>query len=150
MSRNFQTPKAGEDGAARPPQLGNDVAVNTIALVAAGLAAALHVGFFYLESIDFSSPRTYRRFLVAGDDEARIVRNWAFNQGFYNLFLAAGTAAGIVVWATGHHSPGRALIVMGCGSMLAAALVLIGTDRRMVRPAMIQGTLPLLALALIW
>ena len=26
---------------------------------------------------------------------------WAFNQGFYNLFLAIGTVAGAIVWIAG-------------------------------------------------
>ena len=34
--------------------------------------------------------------------------------------------------------------------MLAAALVLIGTDRRMARASMMQGLLPLVALATLW
>lgn len=124
--------------------------VNTIALVAAALASALHVGFFYLESIAFSRPATYRRFLVKDDAEAAAIRPWAFNQGFYNLFLAVGTLVGVIVFAGGEHAGGRGLIALGCGSMLAAAVVLLAGDRRMARPALIQGAFPLIALALLW
>jgi putative membrane protein len=124
--------------------------MNTIALIAAGLAALLHIGFFYLESIAFTQPATYRRFLVPGDAEAQTIKPWAYNQGWYNLFLALGSIAGIVTWAGGHHGEARALVALACGSMLGAALVLIASDRRMARPAAIQGLFPLIALALLW
>ncbi len=39
-----------------------------------------------------------------------------------------------------------ALIVFGTGSMLAAALVLVTSDRTKARAALVQGLLPLLAL----
>lgn len=124
--------------------------MNTIALIAAALAAALHVGFFYLESVAFSRPTVYRRFLVAGDVQAQAIKPWAFNQGWYNLLIGVGTGVGIAVFATGHHAPGRALIAFGCAVMLGAALVLVGSDRRMARAAAVQGLFPLIALALLW
>ena len=68
--------------------------MNTIGPIAACLAGLLHVAIFYLEAIAFSQPKIYRRFLVADPNEAQTVKPWAFNQGFYNLFLAIGTLAG--------------------------------------------------------
>ena len=41
---------------------------------------------------------------------------------------------------------GQALVIAGAGSMLAAALVLITSDRTKARAAAIQGTLPALSL----
>ena len=76
------------------------------------------------------------------------MRPWAYNQGFYNLFLAIGTAAGIGLTAGGDHDPGLALVTFCCGSMVAAALVLVSSDARQARGAIVQGTLP--AAALLW
>ena len=69
----------------------------------------------------------------------------AYNQGFYNLFLALVTVIGIVVSATGSEDVGAALMYAGCGSMVAAALVLATSDRSKLRPALIQGVAPALA-----
>jgi putative membrane protein len=83
---------------------------------------------------------------VRDEAEAAAIRPWAFNQGFYNLFLAIGTVVGLIVWTSDHEAAGKALVAFGCGSMLAAALVLVATDRRMVRAATFQGLFPLIAL----
>jgi putative membrane protein len=124
--------------------------MGTTCLIAATVAGLLHVAIFYLESVSFSRPATYRRFQVADDQQAEVIAPWAFNQGFYNLFLAIGTLTGVVVWLTGRHHEGRTLIGFGCACMLAAGLVLLGTDRRMARPALMQGLPALVALATIW
>jgi putative membrane protein len=119
--------------------------------IAATLAGLVHLGIFYLESVTFSRPATYRRFLISDDKHAEMVAPWAFNQGFYNLFLAIGTFTGVLVWAVaGKSHQGRALIGFGCACMLAAALVLLGSDRRMARAAAVQGVLPLVALITLW
>jgi putative membrane protein len=123
--------------------------MNTIAQIAATLAGLLHIAIFYMEAIAFTQPKVYRRFLVSGEAEAQAIKPWAFNQGFYNLFLAIGTLIGVATFS-GHHSVGRALIAFGCGCMLAAALVLVGSDRRMARAAVTQGLFPLIAVATIW
>ncbi|MCW2538416.1 MAG: epimerase [Frankiales bacterium] len=121
-----------------------------IALIAASLAAALHVGIFYLEALAFSQPKVYRRFMIQNDAEAQIIKPWALNQGWYNLLIAVGTGAGVALFAAGHHDPARSLIAFGCAIMLGAALVLIISDKRMARAAATQGLLPLIALVLLW
>jgi putative membrane protein len=72
------------------------------------------------------------------------MESMAFNQGFYNLFLALTTIVGLALIGS-QEAVGTALALAGTGSMLAAALVLVAHDRRMVRAALIQGTLPALA-----
>ncbi|TDP97083.1 DUF1304 domain-containing protein [Labedaea rhizosphaerae] len=114
-----------------------------VAQVFAALAAAVHVLIFTMESVLFTRPQVYRRFMVKDAREAEILRPMALNQGFYNLFLAIGAVVGVVLAGT---PQGKALIYLACGSMLAAALVLLATDRRMARAAAIQGVLPLVAL----
>jgi putative membrane protein len=123
---------------------------NAVALIAASLAAVLHVGFFYLEAIAFRRPEIHRRFLVGDAQQAETIRPWALNQGWYNLLIAAGTAVGVVLFAAGRHTAGRSLTGFGCAIMLGAALVLIGSDRRMARAAATQGLFPLIALVLLW
>ena len=114
------------------------------ALVCAGLAALVHVYIFVLESVTWMSPRS-RKVFGTTVDEAQTTRMLAFNQGFYNLFLALMTVIGIVLVASGHRGIGAALVFAGAGSMLAAALVLVASSRQMIRAAVTQGLFPLLA-----
>ena len=122
--------------------------VVTVALVFAGLAAALHVYIFSMESMTWTSPRTRAVFGTTAE-QAETTRELAFNQGFYNLFLAIVTAAGIVLCVIGIRSAGVALVVAGAGSMLAAALVLLLSSPDKSRAAITQGVLPFIALALL-
>jgi putative membrane protein len=122
--------------------------VNAVGQIVALIAALVHVAIFAMESLFFPRPAIRARFLVEAGDVAA-VRPWAFNQGFYNLFLAVGCVVGLILLHTGPATGGRALIALTCGSMLAAALVLVGTDRRMARGAALQGVLPLIALILL-
>lgn len=122
--------------------------MNAIGQAAALLAAAIHVYIFVLEAILFARPAGYRTFGVAETD-VPAVRPWAFNQGFYNLFLAVAAVVGVVLLHTGTAQAGRALVAVACGSMLAAAVVLLATNRRMLRAAAVQGTAPLVALVLL-
>ncbi len=124
----------------------------TISLVFAGLAALLHVYFFFLESVAFRKPFAHRTFGVSDPAEVELLAFPMLNQGFYNLFLAIGTAVGVVGVARDWEPQGTTLVVFGCLFMVGAALVLVIARPRMARAAAIQGALPLLALiaALIW
>jgi len=115
-----------------------------VALVLAAVAGALHVVIFAMESVLFDRPQVHGRFGVRTADLA-VVRPWAYNQGFYNLFLAIGAFVGVGIAAAGHHGAGLALVLTACGSMLAAAMVLGTSQRAMLRAAVTQGTVPLLA-----
>jgi putative membrane protein len=119
--------------------------VNVVAQVAAVLAGLVHVLIFGMESVLFSRPQVYQRFHVRAED-VPAVRAWAFNQGWYNLFLAAGAVGGVIAVHAGSAAAGRSIALFACACMLGAALVLIGTDRRMLRGALVQGVLPLVAL----
>ena len=109
-----------------------------VAEVFAGIAAALHVVFFLFESVLFGRPAILDRFHVDAA-QAQAVRPWAFNQGFYNLFLAAGIVAGLAMQV-------RTLVLFPCACMVGAGLVLAVTDRRMLRSAVMQATPPLVAI----
>ncbi|AXT85407.1 DUF1304 domain-containing protein [Aeromicrobium sp. A1-2] len=116
--------------------------MTALALTLATVAALLHVLFFKLESLDWRKPATWKTFGMASQADADIAAPLAFNQGFYNLFLALGTFTGIIVVAASdtHDSIGWTLIVFACGSMLAAAVVLIASGGKpFARAASIQG-----------
>ncbi|WP_345186544.1 DUF1304 domain-containing protein [Microbacterium panaciterrae] len=119
-----------------------------IGSVFAGLAALIHVYIFVLESVRWTHPSTRRVFGTSAED-AQVTKPLAFNQGFYNLFLAIIVVVGIVLAPLGSHHVGLALMLAGTGSMLAAALVLILSDRTKARAATVQGLFPLLAVALL-
>ncbi|HEY0187784.1 MAG TPA: DUF1304 domain-containing protein [Cellulomonas sp.] len=113
-------------------------------LVLATLAALLHGYIFTMESVTWTSART-RAVFGTTQEEAEATRELAFNQGFYNLFLAVVTVVGVVLAAAGRTGVGVALALSGTGSMLAAALVLLLSSPDKARAARTQGALPLLA-----
>lgn len=115
----------------------------------AGVAALIHVLIFVLESVTWSAPRTWRRFGVTSQQDADVVRPTAFNQGFYNLFLAIGAVVGIVLLATPVALAGFGVLLFAVASMLAAALVLVLSSPALWRAAATQGTVPLVALILL-
>lgn len=117
-------------------------------LILAALAGALHVYIFVLESLRWTAPRTRATFGTTAA-EAEATRELAFNQGFYNLFLAIVTAVGVIGVAVGATAVGAALTFAGTGSMLGAALVLLLSSPDKARAAITQGALPLLAVVLL-
>jgi putative membrane protein len=120
----------------------------TAGLIFAALAALLHVYIFVMESLTWTSPRTRATFGTT-PEEAETTRLLAFNQGFYNLFLAIVSGIGIAALATGCPAVGAALVFAGVGSMLAAALVLVLSSPDKARAAITQGTFPLIAVVLL-
>jgi putative membrane protein len=117
-------------------------------LVFAALAALLHVYIFVMESLTWTSPRTRATFGTT-PEEAETTRLLAFNQGFYNLFLAIVSGIGIAALATGRTGVGAALVFAGVGSMVAAAAVLLLSSPDKARAAITQGTFPLIAVVLL-
>ena len=119
-----------------------------IGLVAAGFAALVHVYIFVLESLRWMHPSTRRIFGVQTDAEAEATRPLAFNQGFYNLFLALTVLTGIALTGIAFEA-GAALVLAGTGSMVLAAIVLIASRRDLARAAAVQGVLPAIAIVLV-
>jgi putative membrane protein len=113
--------------------------------VAAALAGLIHVLFFCMESLWWTKPAVYRRFRST-ETQAQTTKALAFNQGFYNLFLAAGTLGGLALIATGHRGAGMVLVTWNCAFMLGAAVVLAASSTQMLRGALIQGLPPLVFL----
>ncbi|HWI31547.1 MAG TPA: DUF1304 domain-containing protein [Microbacterium sp.] len=123
-----------------------------LATVFAALAALLHVYIFVMESVQWTQPKIWKRFGVADQASADITKPLAYNQGFYNLFLAIGTTIGIVLfWAGGDGAgaaAGKTLVLFSLGSMVAASLVLLTSGKGYGRAALTQGTLPLIGFVL--
>ena len=116
-----------------------------LGMVAAFLAAALHVFIFYIESFAW----TTRALSVFGIDResAEVTKEMAFNQGFCDLFLAIEVFVGIAVYFLASPTAGLTLALFGVGSMLAAALLLFATSPDKRSAAIKQGFLPLVAAA---
>lgn len=120
----------------------------TAALVLAAIAGLLHVYFFLLESVLWRRPMAHRTFGVKDPAEVETLAFSMLNQGVYNLFLAVGTLVGVVGTFRGWEPQGPTLVVFCLLCMVAAALVLLVARPKMLRGALVQGLLPLLALLL--
>ena len=114
-------------------------------LVLAAAAGLLHVFIFYLESIAWTSPRARATFGTGTVENAEAQKELAFNQGFYNLFLAITVFVGIVAFAAGSETVGATLAITGTASMASAALVLAISSPDKISAALKQGVLPGLA-----
>jgi putative membrane protein len=112
-------------------------------------AAAVHVLIFYWESVAWTRPNVWRRFGVPDQETAEITRPLAYNQGFYNLFLAIGTLLGVILYAVGLVGAGLAIGLFSVSSMVAAALALVSSGRGRVKSALVQATFPLLTIVLV-
>ncbi len=116
-----------------------------ISLILMTLAALAHIGFFIVESLLWRRPGVHRIFGVSSADQAETMAFALLNQGFYNLFLALGTLVGVAgSWFLFDNED---LLLLFCALfMVAAAVVLVVSNRRLWRGAVLQGGLPALAL----
>lgn len=117
-------------------------------LILAGLAALVHVYIFVMESLTWTTPRVRATFGVT-EEEALATKSMAFNQGFYNLFLAISVFTGIVLFAVGAHAVGATLVFVGAGSMAAAAIVLLLSSPDKRAAALKQGVIPAVAVIIL-
>lgn len=124
--------------------------MHPIAIAAALIAMGIHAYFFLLESVWFRRPAVWGRFGLKSAEQAAIVRSFAFNQGFYNLFLAVGVLIGLLLIATSELAPGRAIVMFACGSMVAAGAVLVAHNRAFLRAALIQALPPAITVLVTW
>lgn len=119
------------------------VAIMIVEQIFIGIASLIHVYVFALESLLWGKPKTNGIFGMSAE-LASHNRLFAFNQGFYNLFLALGSAAGIGLDIAGYSTVGISLQAYSGLSMIGAAVVLLYSQPKLVRPALIQGLPPLL------
>ena len=116
-----------------------------IGLTFIGLAAIIHIGFFYMESLAWPTPRV-RHIFGTRKENVQVTKLLALNQGFYNLFLAVIALLGIVLCALGHQTVGATLAFAGAGMMVGAAVVLFCSKpgRGTLIAALVQGLAPAL------
>ncbi len=93
--------------AARVPGAGG-CGMTVVGLVLIGIAAAIHLYVFVLESLRWMRPATRATFGITSERDAETTRLLAFNQGFYNLFLA--------IIAVGGHRARRTPACRGRGA----------------------------------
>ncbi|GGF17934.1 DUF1304 domain-containing protein [Subtercola lobariae] len=117
-----------------------------LATVFIGITALLHVYIFVMESVQWRKPAIWRRFGLANQADADTTAPLAYNQGFYNLFLAIGAGLGLVLYFTSANQAGFALAAFSSASIVAAALVLLSTGKERLRAAALQGVPALLGL----
>ena len=85
-----------------------------------GISILFHVWAFVMESILFMNPKIYKVFGLRSAEDAGLVKLMAFNQGFYNLFLALVLLVGLVLART----PDKAML--GTGLALGATFCMTG------------------------
>jgi len=110
------------------------------------LAGAMHIVIFAMESVFFMNENIYTRFKLASIEQAEVVRLFAYNQGWYNMFLAIAALVGVFLANKLKPNVGNTLSIYACLSMLAAAVVLITSSPDLARAAITQGGFPALAL----
>ena len=119
-----------------------------LASVFVALAGLLHVYIFLMESAWWTRPKIWQRFGLASQSDAETTKPLAYNQGFYNLFLAIGAILGLFLYFGDLEQAGAALILFSTASMFLAAIVLTTTGPGKLKSALTQGTLPLIGFIL--
>ena len=114
-------------------------------IASAALAATLHLVFFLMESVLFGRPEVAARFGAEDPQVVAALQDVFLNQGFYNLFLAAGCIAGLALHRR-HPVVGRTLVAYTCLCMLGAGVVLALSVPRLLGAAAVQALPPLLSL----
>ncbi|HEY9377968.1 MAG TPA: DUF1304 domain-containing protein, partial [Jiangellaceae bacterium] len=118
--------------------------MTTLAWIFALVAAAVHILAFAWEVVLFERPGVHRGIFAIPSADVPAVRLWAFNVGFYNLFLAGGTITGVIIWIAGADETGRTLVIYTCAFMVLAGIVLYVSDRMALgrsRGAGVRGAL---------
>jgi putative membrane protein len=116
--------------------------MGTVADVAVGLVAALHLYFLVLEMFFWTKPLGRRVFGLT-PEFAEASKSLAANQGLYNGFLAAGLIWGLI-W--GHH-PGFYIKIFFLSCVIVAGLFGAATASRKI--LWVQALPGLIALVLL-
>lgn len=115
-----------------------------VGLILAAAAALIHVFIFVMESVTWTSERTRATFGTTAE-QAEATKELAFNQGFYNLFLAIAVGVGILCHLVDRPAIGTTLVLAGTGMMAAAGIVLLLSSPSKASAALKQLVPPLLA-----
>ena len=110
------------------------------------ITACLHALFFKLESIDFMQAKVLKKFSL-NQEQGAVVKVWAFNQGFYNLFLALGLFYSLYLNYSGQTELGLLLARFILITIVGAGVVLWISSPKKVVAAIAQAGSALVALA---
>ncbi len=116
-----------------------------IAAIFALIAGLIHVYIFVMESLLWGTPRINKVFAMT-PEQAESNRLFAFNQGFYNLFLGLGAIGGAIIVMSQGSPVALTIMIFSSACMLGAAMVLLYSAKKLLRPALIQGLPPLIAI----
>ncbi|PBC50697.1 DUF1304 domain-containing protein [Rhodococcus sp. ACS1] len=103
--------------------------MTVVAQIATLVAAGVHLLAFVWESLLFRRRSVHEGIFRIPGGDVPAAHLWAFNVGFYNLFLASGAIAGVILWWAGQDTPGRTLVVYTCLFMFLAGIALAASDR---------------------
>jgi putative membrane protein len=128
--------------------------VTVVVWIFAFVAAVVHLLAFTWETLLFQRPGVHQGIFAIPTADVASVRLWAFNVGFYNLFIACGLVGGVIVWMNGNEAVGQALVIYLCLFAFLAGIALFASDRlAMSRPrgtglagSLAQSVPPLIAL----
>ena len=102
------------------------------------LVGVVHVMFFKLESLDLKNPDVMLKFGL--DDQSVVhVAPWAFNQGFYNLFLALGLFYSLFLYYRNKKVQADTLASFILATIVGAAAVLHFSIDGKLAAALVQG-----------
>ena len=104
-----------------------------------------HIYIFILESITWLKPKTWKAFGLPSQDIAAVIQPMAFNQGFYNLFLAVGILVGSFIAIT-NQTIGFTMMLFAAASMVGAGVVLFFSVKRSRSAALLQAVPPLIGI----
>lgn len=104
--------------------------MNAITEIFAVVAGLIHIGVFAMESLLFTRPAVQRAFL-GNESMTPAVKLFAFNQGFYNLFLALGAIVGVI-------AGNKPITLFSCACIVGAGVVLLVSQPRLWRGALGQ------------
>ncbi|HEY4964203.1 MAG TPA: DUF1304 domain-containing protein [Candidatus Saccharimonadales bacterium] len=113
------------------------------------IAAIFHMYIFILESVKWSNPKTWKAFSLPSQEHADIIHSMAFNQGFYNLFLALGATIGVTTLGL-NSTIAFTLMIFASSCMIGAGLVLFFSVKTSRKAAIIQAGPPLLGVLFVF
>jgi putative membrane protein len=134
-----------QDGRIRTSAISRPFAVVTIANVAVGLVALLHLYFLVLEMFLWDRPLGLRAFGLT-PEFARASKALAANQGLYNGFLAAG-----LVWGLGLGEAGNPIkIFFLCCVIVAGVFGALTANRKILWVQALPGAVALALVLVSW
>jgi putative membrane protein len=117
-----------------------------LSMIFFAIAAIVHLFIFYMESIAWGTEKANKVFRLT-QESAKDQKLFAYNQGFYNLFLAIQVIVGLIIMQQSQSTlMGKTLCLAGSASMVGAAIVLFTSAPHLKRAVLIQGLPPLIGI----